>query len=117
CSPAAGSTARGAMSTRHRPLVVSGLGVLLVSCPGSRNRPIAGPGGEGERVDDDAAIAAGEGLQFTLHEGRPAAKTLERPKVAAAGPLGEREARALLARLPAFAPDPADVRPFALRPA
>jgi hypothetical protein len=106
------------MSKRPRPLVVSGLGFLLASCPGARNKPVA-PDGDGQFVDDDdAAIAKPEeGLQFTLHEGRPEAVKLERPKVAQASPLADKEARALLARLPALTPDPADVQPFALRPA
>lgn len=101
----------------HRPLVVSGLGILLVSCPASRRpiqEPDAGAEGEGE---DDVQVAKTEGLEFTLAEGRPAAEAVDRAKLAAATSLGEKEVAALLARLPALERDAADVQAFALRAA
>jgi uncharacterized protein YfaS (alpha-2-macroglobulin family) len=109
------------MTTRPRPLVVSGLGLLLSSCP-ARQQPIQGPdaddGGGGDVIDDDPAIAAPlTGLEFTLAEGKPSDGSAATPPLAAATPLGEREVKALLARLPALPLDPAEATDFALRPA
>ena len=105
------------MRTRQ-PLVVSGLGFLLASCPASR-QPVQVPD-DGEAGDDegDAQIAkADEGLEFKLSEGRPAAEAVDRPKVAKATELSAKEVAALLARLPALASDKDDVKAFALRAA
>jgi hypothetical protein len=100
----------------HRPLVVSGLGLLLASCPAHR-KPVQGPDAGGDADGDDAALATETGLEFVLKEGRPDAGATARPKPASAVPLQGRDIAALLARLPALAADPADVQPFALRPA
>ena len=66
--------ARTAMTTRPRPLVVSGLGLLLSSCP-ARQQPVQGPDAgdvEDDAGDEDPAIAAPPtGLEFTLAEGKP----------------------------------------------
>lgn len=105
------------MTTRTLPIVVSGLSLLLASCP-ARHNPIQQPPGGDDPGDDDPQIAAPEqGLQFTLHEGKPDSAAPERLPVPAAAALGEREIKALLARLPALPPDPDDVKEFALRPA
>ena len=108
------------MTTRPRPLVVSGLGLLLSSCP-ARQQPVQGPDAgevDDDPGDDDPAIAAPPtGLEFTLAEGKPTDETTERPPLAPAKPLGEREVKALLARLPALATDPTEAVDFALRPA
>ena len=105
------------MRTRQ-PLVVSGLGFLLASCPAHR-KPVQVPddvdaGAEG----DEAELAKDEGgLEFRLSEGRPAAEKVDRAKVAAASSLGAKEVAALLARLPALEVEKEDVKAFALRPA
>ncbi|MBA3549040.1 MAG: Ig-like domain-containing protein, partial [Nannocystis sp.] len=107
------------MTTRPRPLVVSGLGLLLSSCP-ARQQPVQGPdaGDVDEEVADDPAIAApATGLEFTLAEGKPVEQAPVRPPLAPAKPLGEREVKALLARLPALPSDPDEAKDFALRPA
>lgn len=115
--------ARLAMPPRPRPLVVSGLGLglgLISSCPACQ-KPVQGPdAGDADagEVDDDLAIALPQtGLEFTLREGSPADEAPARPPLAPATPLGEREVRALLARLPALPADPAAAVDFALRPA
>ncbi len=107
------------MTMRPRPLVVSGLGLLLSSCP-ARQQPVQGPdaGDVDDEVADDPAIAApATGLEFILAEGKPTEQAPVRPPLAPAKPLGEREVKALLARLPAFPVDPAEAKDFALRPA
>lgn len=105
------------MRTRQ-PLVVSGLGFLLASCPASRQAVQVPDGGDGGDDGDEAQIAAeDEGLEIKLSEGRPAAEAVDRPKVAAAGSLDAKAVAALLARLPALATDKEDVKEFALRPA
>jgi hypothetical protein len=108
------------MTTRPRPLVVSGLGLLLSSCP-ARQQPIQGPDAgdvDDDAGDEDAAIATQPtGLEFTLAEGKPVDESTQRPPLAPATVLGEREVKALLARLPALAVDPSEAVDFALRPA
>ncbi len=108
------------MTTRPRPLVVSGLGLLLSSCP-ARQQPVQGPDAgdvEDDAGDEDPAIAAPPtGLEFTLAEGKPVDESTTRPPPAAATPLSERDVKALLARLPALPVDPAEAVDFALRPA
>lgn len=106
------------MTTRTPPFIVSGLGLLLASCP-ARNNPVQQvPGGDEPTDSDDPQIAApNQGLEFTLREGRPASESAERLPVPPATALGERQVKALLARLPALATDTEDVKEFALRPA
>ena len=106
------------VALRRTPLIVSGLGLLLSSCP-AKQGPVQGPDAGDEPVgDDDAQIAAPEqGLEYTLHEGKPGADPGQRLPAAAATPLAEPAIKALLARLPALATDPADLADFALRPA
>jgi len=106
------------MTTRTPPIIVSGLGLLLTGCPAKHNPVQQPPGGEEPTDADDAEIAGpDQGLDFTLREGRPASETRERLPVPPAAALGEREVKALLARLPALVQDTEDLKEFALRPA
>jgi uncharacterized protein YfaS (alpha-2-macroglobulin family) len=99
-------------------LVVSGLGILLVSCPASRQAVQVPDDGDSGDVGDDGEIAKDEGgLEFKLSEGRPAAEVVDRARVAKAESLGQREVTALLARLPALQTDKEDIKAFALRAA
>src|SRR5688500_5673662 len=66
CSRAARNMARRAMALRPRPLVVSGLGLLLSSCPAKQN-PLHKPddGGAADGLDDPQIAGAADGLEFT----------------------------------------------------
>ena len=96
-----GARVAGAM----RAWRVIGVAVLLMSCPAARQPGVQRPDG-GEVVEADEEGVTGEarpqGFVLTLSEGGPAAPAVEKVKVAAASPLGEREVAALLARLPAL---------------
>ena len=104
------------MPTRRPLLVVSSL--LLAAC---RTETAPAVDVVDDLLPDDGAVAPAEpppGLEFLLREGAASrAPAAPRPPAAAAAPLSDPEVRAILARLPALASAPGDVKSFALRPA
>ncbi|MEZ4366604.1 MAG: Ig-like domain-containing protein [Kofleriaceae bacterium] len=98
----------------HRSVACLTLFTFLATACGGRPTPPRPPGPGDDLVLVQAEAA--EGLQLRLSDGQRGAGSYDRPPVAAATPLADADADALLRRAAALKADPKDRADFAIRP-